>query len=223
MRTILTLIGILVILASTAASPVLAREDTLEFLHLLQKEGYCDVAVEYLDQIKADPNTPKTIMDVWDLEMSRSKKGAARQAYSDAQAKKLIDESKALLEQFIKANPTLPEAIQEAAKWAEEKAMEAQYTVLKAGYATDKAEKDKLLAEARKMFEEIRPQFVDAEKASAKILASLPPRASARQRENAIYMVGENRLTVAMVDFYLAQTLEAGPAQRRLDQDQQGI
>ena len=39
--------------------------------------------------------------------------------------------------------------------------------VLQATYTTDKAEKAKLLAEARKIFEEIRPQFVEALKASA--------------------------------------------------------
>ena len=83
-------------------------------------------------------------------------------AYSDAQAKQWTEESKALLEQFIKANPDRPEAIQEAARWAEERALEGQYLVLRASYTSDKAEKAKLLADARKIFEEIRPRFVKA-------------------------------------------------------------
>ena len=144
--------------------------------------------------------------------MSRSKKEAAEQAaYSDAQAKQWTEESKALLEKFIKANPDRPEAIQEAARWSEERAMEGQYAVLRATYTADKAEKAKLLADARKIFEEIRPQFVKALKASEKLLGSLPPKANQRKREDAVVMVGENRLTVAMVDFYLAQTQEEGP------------
>ena len=185
----------------------------MEFLHLLQKEGYADVAIDYLDQLKADPNAPKEIMDVWDLEMSRSKKAARQgQAYSDAQAKQWTEESKALLERFIKANPDRPEAIQEAARWSEEKALEGQYRCCGPTYTTDKAEKAKLLAEARKIFEEIRPRFVKAEKASVKLLDSLPREGAARPKAiDAAIMVGENRLTVAMVDFYLAQTQEAGP------------
>ena len=125
--------------AALAVSPARGQGRSLGIPPLLQREGYADVAIDYLDQLKADPNAPKEIMDLWDLEMSRSKKDAAKQAYSDAQAKQWTEESKALLEQFIKANPDRPEAIQEAARWSEEQAMEAQYAVLRATYATDKA------------------------------------------------------------------------------------
>ena len=79
MRTTCTLFSVLAILWALAVSPAAAKDDPLEFLHLLQKEGYADVAVDYLDQLKADPNAPKEIMDLWDLEMSRSKKEAVRQ------------------------------------------------------------------------------------------------------------------------------------------------
>ena len=212
MRTTYTLFSALAILAALAVSPATAKDDPLEFLHLLQKEGYSDVAVDYLEQIKADPDAPREIMELWDLEMSRSKKEAAKQAYSDTKAKQLNEESKALLEQFIKANPNRPEAIQEAARWSEEKALEAQYAVLHASYVSDKAEKAKLLATARQTFEEIRPRFVKAYQASVKMLKSLP--SSPRTKKDAIrlqeakIMVGENRLTVAMVDFYMAYTQE---------------
>lgn len=215
MRTKSILFSILVLFGALAASPVTAKDDPLEFLHLLQKEGYSDVAIDYLDHLKTDPNTPKDIMDLWDLEMSRSKKEAAKQglAYDSAQAKQWTEESKTLLDRFIKANPQRPEAIQEAARWSEERALEGQYLVLRAGYATDKEAKAKLLADARKIFEEIRPRFVDAWKASVKLRDGLGPKTPRRKREDAVVMAGENRLTVAMVDFYLAQTQEAG-AQR---------
>jgi hypothetical protein len=209
MRTACSFFGVLTILSAFAVGPAMAKDDPLEFLHLLQREGYPDVAIDYLDQFKADQNTPKEIMDVWGLEMSRSKKEAVRLrlAYSDAQAKQWADESKALLEQFIKDNPTRPEAIQEAARWSEEQALQAQSDVIRAGYVSDPAEKAKLLAGARNTFQEIRPRFVEAEKASAGALAALPRTAPRARRESAAALVGENRLTVAMVDFYLAQTL----------------
>jgi len=206
MRTTCTPFSVLAILSALAVGSATAKDDPLEFLHLLQKEGYPDVAIDYLDQIKADPNAPKEIMDLWDLEMSRSKKEAAKRAYSDAQAKQLTEESSALLERFVKANPDRPEAIQEAAKRSEEQAQEGQYLVFRASYITDKEEKAATLAKARKLFEDIRQRFVQAEKSSAKLLASLPPKS--RKRADAAIMLGENRLTVAMIDFYLAQTQE---------------
>ena len=192
-----------------SASLATAKDDTLEFLHLLQREGYSDIAIDYLDQLKTDPNAPKDVMDLWDLEMSRSKKEAAKQAYSETQAKQWTEESKALFEQFIKAHPDRAEAIQEAARMLEERALEGQYKVAQAGYATDKEKKAELLTAARKIFEEIRPRFVQAEQASAEALAKLPSKQSP-QRDPAEILDGENRLTVAMVDFYLAQTQEEG-------------
>jgi hypothetical protein len=200
----------LAFLFAWVAGPAIAKDDPLEFVHLMQREGYADVAIDYLDQLKGDPMTPKEIMDVWDLEMSRCKREAARDARSEADAKKMVEESKTLLEKFINANPNRPEAIQEKAKWLEEKAMEAQYDVQRAAFATDKAEKAKLLAEGRKIFEEIRPKFADALKASTKLRDSLPPKTPRVKKENAIIMVGENRLTLAMIDFYLAYTQETG-------------
>ncbi len=212
MRTTLSLFSVLAFLSALAIRPA-AAEDPLEFLHVLQKDGYADVAIDYLDQMKSDPSTPKEIMDLWDLEMSRSKKEAAKPAYgySDAKVQQLTKESKELLEQFVKAYPDRPEAIEEAAKWSEERASEAQYLVLRATYSANKEEKAKLLADAREIFEAIRPGFVAAYTAAVKLQDSLPPKATARRRENAAISVGEDRLNVAMVDFYLAQTLEDGP------------
>ncbi|MGO9113503.1 MAG: hypothetical protein ACLP9L_30090 [Thermoguttaceae bacterium] len=210
MSTTFSLFNVLIILSALAVSPA-AADDPLEFLHLLQREGYADVAIDYLDQIKTDPNAPKDVMEIWDLEMSRSKNEAAKDAYSPSQARQLTTDSKALLDRYAKAHPDRPEAIQEMAKWSVEQALEAQYLVLRATYSTDKEEKAKLRADARKIFEQIRPGFVAAYQASVKLQDSLPPKATARQRENAAIIVGENRLTVVMVDFYLAQSQEDGP------------
>ena len=210
MRTTYPLFIVLSLLAALAANPATAKESPLDFLHLMQ-DDYPDIAVDYLNQLKADPsNAPKEIMDLWDLEMSRSMKKAAAFAYSPAQARQWTEESKALLEKFIKANPGLPEAIQEAARWAEQQAMEGQYKILRATYVSDKAEKAQLLADARKIFEDIRPQFEKALNASINLQKSLTPKTSPKKVIEAITMVGENRLTVAMVDFYLAQTQEEG-------------
>ena len=216
MKTTCSLAIALALLWNLAGSPVAAKDDPLDFLHLLQREGYYDVAINYLDELKADPNPPKEVMELWDLEMSRSKNGAVKlkQFYGAEQGKEWADEAKALLEKFVKKNPDRPESIQESARLAQERAEEASYLVLESNYLTDKAEKATTLAKARKTFQEIRPQFIDAVKASTKLWHSLP-RGRGRDRasvkwENARVDVGIARLTVAMVDFYMAQTQEAG-------------
>ena len=56
MRTTCTLFSVLAILSALAVNPLVAKDDPIEFLHLLQREGYADVAIDYLDQIKADPS-----------------------------------------------------------------------------------------------------------------------------------------------------------------------
>ena len=115
MRTIAIPSHVLAILSALAAGPAAAKDDPLEFLHLLQREGYADVAIDYLDRIKTDPNAPKEVMEVWDLEMSRSKSEVAKQPTARPRPR-YTEEAKALLERFIKANPNRPEAIQEAAR-----------------------------------------------------------------------------------------------------------
>ena len=212
MRTTCTLFTALALFGTLAVRPTVAKDDPLQLIHLLQNEGYPDVAIDYLQELKKDPNAPKDVMELWDLEMAKSMKEAYRQgrAYDSAQAKKWAEESKTLLEQFVKANPNRPEAIQEAARQAEEKALEGQYAAIRAAYTTDKEEKAKLYAKARGLFEEIRPRFVEAWKSSINLRKSLGNRARRDKIVEATIMVGENRMTVAMVDFYLAFTLPPG-------------
>ena len=45
MRTICTLFSIPAMFAALAIGPAMAKDDPMEFLHLLQKEGYADVAI----------------------------------------------------------------------------------------------------------------------------------------------------------------------------------
>ena len=49
-----------------------AADDPVEFLHALRSGGYPDVAADYLNALKNDPNAPKEILDNWDWEMSRT-------------------------------------------------------------------------------------------------------------------------------------------------------
>jgi len=210
---------VLAIASALAVGRAAAKDDPLDFLHMMQKEGFADVAIDYLEGLKTQPNPPPEIMRVWDLEMSKCKRAKSKSgAYSAAEAKQLADEAKASLEKFIKDNPDMPEAIQAAADWCAEQAIEAQYDVLRADYITDKAAKAEMLAKARKIFNDVRPRFEKSKDASAKLWAELPARASPKVKEDRFLQLGENRLKLSMVDFYLALT-QADAAQRAADFD----
>ena len=54
-----------------------AAERPLRFIHVLQKNGYGDMAVQYLEILAKRPDLPPEVRDVWDLEMSRSLRAEA--------------------------------------------------------------------------------------------------------------------------------------------------
>ena len=78
----------------------------------MENDGFADVAVDYLNDLAHDPGgAPQSIMRVWELEMSKAKREKAKSgAYGPAESRQLLEESKALMESFIKKNPKLPEA-----------------------------------------------------------------------------------------------------------------
>ncbi len=200
-----------VIIALLAAAPAAAKDDPLEFLHRMQKNGFADIAVDYLNDLKNDPNAPPEIMQLWDLEMSQSLREKAKSAYNADEAKQLREQSKALMDKFLKNNPNLPEATKAAAEYSAQEAIQAQYDVLRAQAMTDKAEKAKALAAARATFQRILPNFVKARDAAAQYRAKVAnaPRVSPNAKEAAFIQAGESRLRLAMVEFYLGLTEES--------------
>lgn len=200
---------LVIVAASSAAAPAAraaVKDEDMEFLHRMERDGFADVAVDYLKELAADPDhAPPAIMRVWGLEMAMAKREKARAgAYDSEEAKRLMEESKQLLEEFIKVNPTLPEAIRAAAEMSKEEAAQAQFDVLRAQAMTDKAKREALLAAAREKFEKIRPHFAQEMEAARALRDKLSPRASERQKNEAKLQIGEGRLNLANVDFCLA-------------------
>ena len=96
-----------------------AREEPLRFVHALQRSGYGDMAVEYLDLLAKRPDLPPEIRDVWDLEMSKSLKAAAAEAFDARDRERLIDESQRHLAKFLKEKPGHPAAANALAEWGD--------------------------------------------------------------------------------------------------------
>ncbi len=206
-------------LAGASGVPA-AEVRPLEFVHALQEKGYHDIAVEYLNMLKQQPPAPE-VAAVWDLEMSKSLRGAANRAFNPKDFEEQMAEAQKHLDKFLQENPTHPEAVNalvSAGAFSTDRAL--QY--LRAGHAAvDAAEKARNLAEARKALDHARPRLKQAIETLQKRLAAIPapeakPKRSGRADRDAKAALQERayveqslldaRFQAAMADYYTAQT-----------------
>lgn len=128
-----------------------AGEEPLRFVHALQRSGYGDMAVEYLNLLAKRPNMPAEIREVWDLEMSKSLKAAAADAFDAGERQRLIDESQKYLARFLKEKPGHAATANALAEWGDFLLKQSQELIQAAKAVEDKnaAQRENLLAEAR--------------------------------------------------------------------------
>src|SRR3989339_177422 len=91
-----------------AAGAANGAEQTLAFVRGLQEKGYSDVASDYLKWLAKQPNMPEEIADVFDLEMSKSLRGAANSAFNAEEAQQMTAEAQKDLDKFLKEKPNHP-------------------------------------------------------------------------------------------------------------------
>jgi len=194
----------------------------LEFVHALQEKGYHDIAVEYLNMLKQQPLAPE-VAAVWDLEMSKSLRGAANRAFNPKDFEEQMAEAQKHLDKFLQENPNHPEAVNALAS-AGAFSIDRALQYLRAGQAaTDAAEKARNLAEARKALDHARPRLKQAVETLQKRLAAVPvaeakPKRSGRADREAKAALQERaaieqnlldaRFQAAMADYYTAQTYD---------------
>ncbi len=172
MKATFLFLAVLGLVAVLSLGHAAAKDNALRFLHLMQEQGFGNVAIEYLDELKSEPNPPAEIIRLWDLEMSKSKQAAAKIAYNDAAKKQLTDDAKSLMEKFVKAHPDLPEAIEAADPVGVATGHPGPIRRPSHRSITDKAEQSAALEKARKIFSEVRPRLAQA---------GTPPLSSARR------------------------------------------
>ncbi|MGW8257205.1 MAG: hypothetical protein ACWGMZ_06960 [Thermoguttaceae bacterium] len=77
----------------------------IAFLHALREQGYGDLAVDYLNQLKESGDWPEPLRTTWDLEMCRCLRVAARDAYNARESQSLLLEAEQHLNKFIREHP----------------------------------------------------------------------------------------------------------------------
>ncbi len=206
-----------------AAAGSAAEVRPLEFLRELQARGYHDFAVEYLEMLQQTGELPEEIADVFDLEMSKSLRGAANRAYDAKQAAEWMDRAQTHLDKFLKEKPQHPEAVAamvSGGSFAVDNALRLIRDA-KAIAQKDKAQAAKLLGEGRARLAQARQRFDDARQTLERRRAEIPvpkaPTSKARtvpkesrqvleRRAQLEANIVEAQFQMGLVDYYLAQT-----------------
>ena len=192
----------------------LAADDprfAVDFVQGLRERGYYDVASQYLDLLRKDPETPVDLKKTLDFEEGRTLIEEATHSADPDVTKSKLDQAKVKIEAFVKANPDLPqttEALVDLAHLLYERGLNE---VDLAGDARLASEKDAKLAGARGYYENARNAYNKAFERLNTKLAEYPkfippddPRKLERERVRNSVMQAE--LQRSVVDYYEAQT-----------------
>ena len=193
------------------ASRSRAEEPYFDFLHGLHDQGYGELSMLYLEQIKAKPNLPEELKTTWDLEMATSLRVAAEETpNADLKQKYLVD-AQVLLDKFLKEFARHEAAAKAQLTSGDISLYRAQNSLTVA--LRDKMKREALLAETRKLLADARPKYdqavalfkaqVDGLKADGKkVTGKVAEREAAALVNNWLTA----RLKIATVDFNLGLT-----------------
>jgi cellulose synthase operon protein C len=95
------------------AAPVRADEDrrtVLAFLRVLREHGLHDLALEYMEQLRADTTLTSNVKDLLDFEQGRTLIDEAAKSNDLALREELLKEARNKLNVFAKAHPQLAQA-----------------------------------------------------------------------------------------------------------------
>jgi cellulose synthase operon protein C len=203
----------------TPCGVVFAEEQPLRFVHALQRAGYGDMAVEYLNLLAKQPNLSPEVRDIWELEMSRSLKAAADDAFDAKEYERLIEKSQEHLAKFLKERPNHPAAADALTAWGESlmKRVQEEIRSAKLAEGRDMAQYEKCIGDARADLAKAREKFDQAKARFKKRLDDLPPPSNLpskkADRDEAIEARAEaegdlqdTEFQLAWVDYCTAQT-----------------
>ncbi len=151
-----TLVALFMPHALRAESPV------FQFLHAAQAKGYGEVALDYLEQLRSSGKMPPTLDETWDLELSRSYRSAAAEAYNADEAQARMAKAQSHLDKFLREHPDHAEVARAMESWGDLALDRALEHLRIANTMKDPAVKQQQMQAARAALEEARPRFVDA-------------------------------------------------------------
>ncbi len=156
------LLGTLLASLLIGMPPVRATEPVFDFLRAAQDHGYGEVAIEYLEQLRAAERLPVELSTTYDLEMSRSYRAAVAEAFNAAESKSRMQKAQTHLDKFLKEHPDHPEVARAMESWGDIELDRGLERVRQAVNTRDAGRKEQYLAAARDDFAKAAPRFADA-------------------------------------------------------------
>ncbi len=185
----------------------------------MRTRGYYDLASEYLEKVRKQPDAPDELKDTADYELGRLLLDEAAKSGDLVRRKDLLEDARVKLDAFTKSKPNhpkTPEALVELARLLVER---GHLAMLQADDTETKAEKDVKVAEARASFDKARIAYAAADERLKTAFAKFPPflqdsdpRKDEKERTHTAMMQAE--LQKAVVDYEQGQTYPAGSKER---------
>jgi tetratricopeptide (TPR) repeat protein len=199
-----------------------AKEDSrtaLRFLQELRDRGLHDLALEFLDRLRADPDLPAELKVVLDYQDGRTLIDEAQKTGDLVRRRELLEQARTKLESFVKSQPTHPLAREALVQIARMLVERGHLALLLADDAPDEAQKASRRTEARTSFTMAKDAFARAVeqlnrsyKSYAGFIAKGDPRIEERGRVYSALL--DAMLQRAVCDYELAQTFPAGSKER---------
>jgi tetratricopeptide (TPR) repeat protein len=208
---------------AAAADPGAGGEDPRvvpQFLQGLRERGYYDLAADYLERVRTQPDAPADLVTAADYELGRLLLDEGSKTGDLVRRKDLLDRARIKLDAFTRANPDhprAPDALMELARILVER---GHLAVLQSDEAKTPAEKAGKLAEARGAFGQARSAYAEAETRQKAAYAKFPPfipeseTARRAEREAALNGLLQAQLQKAMVDYEEGKTYPGGSKER---------
>src|SRR5262249_21785003 len=130
-----------IVVGAGFAPPAEDPRTAAEFFQGLREKGYYDLAAEYLEAVRKQPDAPPDLVATAEYELGRLALDEAARTGDLVHRKDLLDQARVKLDAFTKANPNhpkTPEALVELARLLVER---GHLAMLQAGETEVKADK----------------------------------------------------------------------------------
>ncbi len=217
-------IGLAVGLALLAmgTAPAQAGEDSrtaVQFLKALKDRGLHELALDYINILRAETALPAELRAVLDYEEGRALVDEAARTNDLVLRQQLLEEANEKLELFVKEHPQAKESRDALVQIARMLVERGHLALLMSDDTPDKAKKDAKISEARASFSHAHDAYAKAieplNTAYKKYAGFIPEGDPRRAERDALYAsLLDATLQKGVADYELAQTFPAGSAER---------
>ena len=149
----------LAVIASTLAVPCFASDPHEVFLQGLRERGYFDTALEYLDVLSDDPETPADLRTTLDLKRAAIWVERSEAARRKEDREQFVGQGQAAYESFLKEHPQHHEAAWAHAQTGQLLFERARYKLLARSAPGNSGQHDQMTETARQLLVRARDSF----------------------------------------------------------------